>query len=249
MTSVKKKKGGSVALPKPVPNPSSNAIPAAQDNRVDDEPKVSFTLEFYAVNEQDTAFVGRLKKIGSDEQVALIDGLDIESIHKFIRNNLPKTWALSPQAAHPTGDVAFEIGLGPASVNQVLANRTLPNSTTEALVSGAKTMPTNAPGKIEIWQNGRQNSIVQAEKNCMVCFEVEEQPVWAQFSAHFKSLEPEVPSFQFSKHNEFTGKPTLELYEGQLKPGIYSLMVSAAAKTDTPQGTVLFTADQLVQVI
>ncbi|AEE49756.1 hypothetical protein [Haliscomenobacter hydrossis] len=244
MTSVKKKKGGSVALPKPAPNPSSNAIPAAQNNRVDDEPKVSFTLEFYAVNEQDTAFVGRLKKIGSDEQVALIDGLDIESIDRFIRHNLPKTWILSPPVAHPADEVAFEIGLRPAA-----ANRTLPNSTAELLVSGAKPMPTNAQGKIEVWQNGRQNSIVQAGKNCLVCFEVEEQPVWAQFSAHFKSLEPEVPSFQFSKYNEFTGKPTLELYEGQLKPGIYSLMVSAAAKTDAPQGTVLFTADRLVQVI
>lgn len=217
---------------------------AATSNSLDDEPKVSFTLEFYPVDEKESAFIGRLKKIGSEEQITLINDLDSEVLLGFIRRNLPKTWR---KQQHYKTLTQAEAAVDSNSTPKPLAQNPI---CTPVLASKVELLLNEQlRGKLEVWQNGRKSNVIEASKTTSLHFEADAQQ-WTEYHAHFKSLETNVPSHSIVRKQTTNGQVELVLSQDQLKPGIYDLKFSAvAAGNEDTNGRTRFTANQLIQVI
>lgn len=248
MATIKKKKSSTVsslpvveafkALEPTWSEPSSKDL-----NPVDNEPKVSFTLEFYPTDGQESAFIGRLKKIGSEEQATLINDLNSQSILDFILKNLPKTWqklALAPPASveeKPALNLALSTLGEQNSVNNIATSLPLKDTQdTQRL-------------KLEVRQDGKKSNVVNSTKVISLHFDASPFQQWTQFDASFKSLEAGV-----SNHNMRwvqLKNISLEIPPAQqhLKPGLYNLTCTAMAKDGAQQKTLVFTANQLLQVI
>jgi hypothetical protein len=242
-TSKKKKPTASTPLPlKSTQAPLVAQIEKVTDN-LDDEPKVSFTLEFYAVEEQPSSFVGRLKKVGSEEQVSLIEDLDAGKIVAFLQRNLPKAWQEKAETKPNTAAPKLERAIG-TNLEQALP---IPSGTMPSIQLGRSGVTTK--DAIEVWQNGQALQTIRAELPATIFFKAGEQKRWARVDAHFKSLEAHNPDQHFSKHNIVAEKIAVELSSGQLRPGIYSLSLSAESEKEAEPNPAQVSANQLVQVI
>ncbi|WP_421798084.1 hypothetical protein [Haliscomenobacter sp.] len=247
MATTKRKKSSprsslSVALPDAVQVVSPQFLPLTADP-LDDEPKVSFTLEFYPVDEKESSFIGRLKKIGSEEQATLIDDLDSEVLLDFIRRNLPKNWR-KQDFNETIAKVETEAETVPI-VTLPLQNQV--NEPTFETESPIKELPT---GKLEIWQNGLKSNVFESSQAISLRFATDSVAQWAEYNVHFKSLERSAYSHNIRRKQILNGQLEVFLSEDQLKPGIYDLKFSALAAGDNPiNGAARFTANQLIQVI
>ena len=248
MATTKRKKSSprpsfpAIALPDAVQVVSPNFLVPTADP-LDDEPKVSFTLEFYPVDEKESSFIGRLKKIGSEEQATLIDDLDSEVLLEFIRRNLPKTW----RKQHSNKAIAeVETEIEPLPPSTLLSQDQIkePAFVTESPVKELST------GKLEILQNGLKSKVFESSHAIYLRFAADSVPQWAEYNVHFKSLETNAYNHNIRRKQILNGQLEVVLSENQLKPGIYDLKFSAGAAGDNHvKGVAKFTANQLIQVI
>jgi uncharacterized protein (DUF2164 family)/methionine-rich copper-binding protein CopC len=245
MASTKRKKSSpgsslpAIALPDPVQVVSPNFLVPEADP-LDDEPKVSFTLEFYPVDEKESSFIGRLKKIGSEEQATLIDDLDSEVLLDFVRRNLPKAWR-KQDVNKAIAKVETKAGPVPTPFQEQI------NAPVFEAESPIKELPT---GKLEVWQNGLKSNVFESSQAISLRFAAEAVPQWAEYNVHFKSLEASATSHNIRRKQILNGQLEVVLSENQLKPGIYDLKFSAVAAGDNHvKGVARFTANQLIQVI
>ncbi len=210
---------------------------------MDHEPKVSFTLEFYPVDEKESSFIGRLKKIGSEEQATLIDDLDSEVLLDFIRRNLPKNWR-KQDLNQAIAKVETEVVPVPIFALPFQDQVNEPAFETESPI---KELPT---AKLEIWQNGLKSNVFESSLAISLRFAADSVAQWAEYNVHFKSLETSAYSHNIRRKQILNGQLEVFLSEDQLKPGIYDLKFSALAAGDNPiNGAARFTANQLIQVI
>lgn len=247
MATTKRKKSSpraslSAALPDAVQIVSPQFLAPTADP-LDDEPKVSFTLEFYPVDAKESSFIGRLKKIGSEEQATLIDDLDSEVLLDFIRRNLPKAWRkqdLNKAIARvETADEPESTATTPHH-DQI-------KDPTFAIEPSIREL---SIGELEIWQNGLKGNVFQSSQTISLRFAADSVAQWAEYNVHFKSLERSAYSHNIRRKQILNGQLEVFLSEDQLKPGIYDLKFSALAAGDNSKnGAAKFTANQLIQVI
>lgn len=245
MATSKQKKKTPQTGPKRFTPPTTAQATAAESmvsaHSIDDEPKVSFTLEFYALDNQESSFIARVKKIGSEEHVILIEDLENQALLDFIFQNLPKSW--QKKQTRP----ALEIGSAPADSPDEATiegeNRTEKASSFE-LVSEKKFQE----GRLEVRQNGQKNTVLDSVQVFELCFEADTPLQWVQYQINFKSWESDVPSYRISQQKSTMGPICVEMVPGNLQAGFYLLEFSATAqKADrTP---IIFSAIQLIQLI
>lgn len=240
-TSKAKKKTTPSADLKPfTPDTTAQAMePAISPHAIDDEPKVSFTLEFYALDNQESSFIARVKKIGSEEHVILIEDLEDQALLDFILRNLPKSWqkkqlkpALAVYPAKSTGQAPTE-----------RENKGKENSTFELLPEKKF-----QEGRLEVRQNGQTSTVLDAAQVFELCFEADTPLQWVQFQINFKSWESDVPSYRISQQKNSSGTICVEMAPGNLQTGFYLLEFSATAQ-EADHTPILFSAVQLVQLI
>lgn len=246
-TNKQKKKSPQVSVPKKpeqtaaLQEKTAQASPTAIGmHAIDNEPKVSFTLEFYVLDDKENSFIGRVKKIGSEEQATLIEDLSDQAWLDFIQRNLPKSW-VKPRL--PKSIAAPEKAI---SIAPVLGQVEEDEHDLETKPSANLFHDRFERGKLEIWQSGQKRTMVDANQVFSLCFEADAPQQWLQYQAHFKSWETDIPSYQVSQKKTSNGAIHLEMAPGTLQPGLYLLEFNARALTPTKAETI-FRATQLIQ--